>query len=463
MHHTALQDTARDALHNKGSVAQKKGHSIVFTDSIWRTTQPKCSSTASYSRAHLHESLCVMTMSWMRLVFFLVVHFVTASFTAAVGLHDSTGCRRIAHSIQQCLNNTESKKVVVYRCHEEDDCGGWADRLAGIFGAAFLAMTMQRRFALDFPGLQDVFELRGPNWTYKTDRNTGYVLDALCKDDFRRRDSWRRYEQHDLIIFHGNRGANAEWYQHLAAKLDWGRVAGGWKEAYRCIFHGMFSLQPAFMESAMVLYNGTSIPYHVLLHRQSRPRTLTIGVHYRLADAKSPDWLASNLNMSFLLRRSWACAYNVARAMTNLGHSKFMGSRSPWSIVLRRLRNAAPRLLVHFIFVSSSHRANEWVRQVYNNSLLRSAELWSPRITGEIHINRKEFAQGLPNATLAQMHAFRHAIRDWWLLLNANVVISDWQSGFSGSAMLLARPGQQHLHYDRCRPEPLVQCYGRFC
>ncbi len=64
-------------------------------------------------------------------------------------------------NLSDTLDKTESNKVnnskfVVFQCRTMDDCGGWGDRLAGLAGAAMLAVTTGRKLRIHWPGLEAV-------------------------------------------------------------------------------------------------------------------------------------------------------------------------------------------------------------------------------------------------------------------------------------------------------------------
>ena len=52
--------------------------------------------------------------------------------------------------------NHSIERYIVFQCRHMDDCGGWGDRLAGLAGAAMLAVTTGRKLRIDWPGLDKV-------------------------------------------------------------------------------------------------------------------------------------------------------------------------------------------------------------------------------------------------------------------------------------------------------------------
>ena len=72
-------------------------------------------------------------------------------------------CRGVTRAFRGELG---SSKAVVFQCPTGEYCGGWGDRLAGVFGAAALALYCNASFKVDWPDLRtrmtmsSVFQLR---------------------------------------------------------------------------------------------------------------------------------------------------------------------------------------------------------------------------------------------------------------------------------------------------------------
>ena len=59
------------------------------------------------------------------------------------------------------------QKLVVFQCRAQDNCGGWGDRLSGLFGAAALAISLRRKLVIDWQALEQALEPSGlvlPLW-----------------------------------------------------------------------------------------------------------------------------------------------------------------------------------------------------------------------------------------------------------------------------------------------------------
>jgi hypothetical protein len=63
-------------------------------------------------------------------------------------------CESVDRSLLQ-----QRGRYLIWRCRGVDNCGGLGDRLAGIVGVLGLALSIGRKFAIDWPELPCVFSM----------------------------------------------------------------------------------------------------------------------------------------------------------------------------------------------------------------------------------------------------------------------------------------------------------------
>ena len=403
-------------------------------------------------------------------------------------------CAAVADSLRQLVPKksgiTTAQHSVVYQCRavygDSDDCGGFGDRLAGLFGATFLAMSTNRSIFFDWTGLQDFFRTNVVDWDYDAATKAGLLSSAsdlkvlslridtrtpqmnesvpflpipgLSSDSavisglnlqqpvlFSRQTWWSAMKPHRVVYLHSNRGLNAQWVadqtkleQHHAWPKEMGVLRGGhWIQMYSCLFSGLFGSQPteALLGSTYRLMRADgkviSVDYRQVWEVASQE--FSVAVHWRQSDNLARlDQLGPASGKPQVEGEGLTCRLRQESldAITNLAKQhRPAGKKSVLVLSTNSLRTIKQ--------VSEYFAGQTVFDYVYVQSL-----------EGEIHMNPKEFQQITPNVREfdeQRRSASIQTMRDWWLLKSADVLFADFKSGFSASAGLVAS-SDQHLY-----------------
>lgn len=267
-------------------------------------------------------------------------------------------------AVARALAPENAWNFVVYRCRPGDDCHGLGDPIAGLFGAAFAAMSMGRALKVDWPGLAKVLEPRAVDWAYRPEELRVRAADQLLLDSvpvdatlgpafpdpaFRNLSldaavlsagavdhGFGRYWQgagaevldqaspRRLLFFSGNQGGTSKWFGELSDSLHWPTPARGWLDVYPAIFQALFVPSKALLadEAPVLQLAGGAATSSTALARPSLKklvailrdsRTFSIGLHVpsgdsalgQLVDAPSGGCLQAQLPEPF--ERSLNC------------------------------------------------------------------------------------------------------------------------------------------------------------
>ena len=84
------------------------------------------------------------------------------------------------------------KKYIIYRCDSDGDCGGWADRVKGIFSAYWWAILTDRQLIIQITKPCPFTEIFDPNeikWNSEITKEIDYTevsLNKINDDNFKR-------------------------------------------------------------------------------------------------------------------------------------------------------------------------------------------------------------------------------------------------------------------------------------
>lgn len=406
----------------------------------------------------------------------LVIWETSAEVTEAIAREASAdvagvACRALQDGLVEASHS--ARQVLVYRCRAYDTCGGWGDRVAGLVGAAFLAVTTGRAFKVDAPGLEAAFRERLVPWAYDAAalqlsegdddilKRPAYnqkrfvpfpdptfaglsgdvaVLNSLNDVRFRQPMLQARLARYRVLYVVVNRGLSAEWYNWWAAGHGNRSImmgSRGWVDAYKCIWDSLFAPTEHMLGQQVPMLNGSSPNLATLLGSLTSGDTFSLAVQVRIKvdssssrciDARSEAWKR--------------CLMNVTSA-----HAQ---GRRTIVVVVSNSRVAGDQAQHYFSKRPSFH------------------EVWTHRLSGDIHTDRT-YARDPDDSSQAEL-AFKHAMIDWFLMVHADALVLDSTSGFPVSASFMASSRQvlygilscARIHHAAVSRHESV-CASRFC
>lgn len=378
-------------------------------------------------------------------------------------------CASVMATAEQ-LNGAE--KTFTFRCRAGDDCGGIGDRLGGVMGGAFFAMLSGRSFRIWWPGWDHVFKPGRSNWTYDgpalgipyldehgeqydkvrvtgVEGNQIYPAFTTRKDvgvvnDLNSRqitNSTLRpvIDQYKHVYFHSNRGPNAQMFLDVSRKYNWAKksedVEDNYAEAYRCVFEGLFRPTDEFLRSDYKGINQNTVPFAHIVRIVEDPSFTSMAFHHRVddstAESKSDRETINDQDIRLII--SLAEKHRVEGKKMNL-----------------------------FFITNSNSSAHKVLRTEAIHKTFH--QVYSQDLTATIHVNADRTPRAGEQVSQASVLSTLQAMRDWWVMRLADILISP-NSGFSKSAALLA-PREQIRYEDSGRAQRTnywVMCGNRFC
>jgi len=383
----------------------------------------------------------------------------------------------------------EPLKYVVFRCGPNDYAGGFGDRLAGLFGAAYIALSMHRVLKVDWPELSEVFSENMVPWQYDPNELgiSAHDQNILSTRHFRKNPDWpderdfaglssdvvvmdawkvdhpeqkwidRAYREYPsdvvsgdarnsrVLIFSGNRGSSWDWYDHLQ---EFGLLPQGcsfW-ETYNAIFGALFRPNPTFFgmpvdvevaSLARPRYT-TSVPLSKAIGVLKRPDTFSLGIHIRAGDevikheANGEQCLNQGPNMDHV-----RCIMKLAKEKQHL----------------------STRVLVIF---SDSRCVKDKLMDWFMDSEAFT-EVWTQKLTGSVNIDTT-----LSEKEDAEKHAFRQSMRDWIMMRYVDMfgitTSYSFLSGFPSSALVTSSVDKELYELNGCQVgKQNSLCASRFC
>lgn len=415
---------------------------------------------------------------------------------ASVSASDWITLSEFDKDIVRALDAQEGLGVVTYRCRPGDDCNGLGDRLAGVFGAAFVAISTRRTLKIDWPELMEVLQPNLIDWTFRPDElhvskfdqqhlanvNIDDSLGPAFPDPaFSKLSSdvvvlnaneaypgfgryWRginrkveqNFTNNRIVIFSGNRGGTEDWYGELSAERQWMAppIVRGWMDIYRAMFHALFVVNEAFMAAVVPMQQvmtGTgfgairrSAPtLRELVATLMSPDTFSIGVHIRQGDEV------------------------IAGEATSATAS--CDKLAPLPVLLKRLQCVESLMASHdqaarrrvLVIFSDSHCVKQRALEHLSSST-SFTDIWTQELSGGVNMDH--------DLSNDRNHAWRQSMRDWILMRYVSMYIIGgvYFSGFPASAIVTTSMDKEVYDIDKCTPfdkrnKDFIVCSSRFC
>jgi hypothetical protein len=370
----------------------------------------------------------------------------------------------------ESLNN--ATRTFIYRCRPGDDCGGTGDRLGGIMGGAFYALQMGRSFRVLWPGLEHVFKPGHIHWTFEPatlnipyEDKEGNEIDAtrigvrtvgIRQDVYKDRpdiglvnDLNNRQitdpqkaaiiERFTHVFFHSNRGPSRQMFSQIHKRYNWAAhfpdTDESYSAVYRCVFEGLFRPTDEFLDSVYKSVGRSPVPFSHITGVVDNDKFVSMAYHHRVSD----DIAAANSDRDAITEHSISKIVEMAHKHGQLDK----------------------QLNLYFV-TNSIHSAN----RVIENRDLQSTfhAIYTQELSAPIHVN---YGTGNgEHATLSGILSLLQAMRDWWIMRLADVLIFP-KSGFSISAALLASHEQVRYedagHTWESKENYWSLCVNRFC
>jgi len=426
-------------------------------------------------------------------------HFVVDLYEDAASLH--TEALMLALSGHPKPAPGVPQRYVVYRHRggdpdlDDDAGGGFGERVAGLWGAAYLALSTGRALKVDWPELAQAFaETSGVRWHYDAGalglsqadqkilnhsfdeqpnfpdpRFADLSPDVLVLNYWSGHGAelapqrWRTYpsevtkkaEASRVLVVSGNRAGTADWLAALQAGGRAPKSCSFW-EMYNAMFAALFKPSPAFFGLPIVMEVATverpryvvdSSPLSQALEILRRPDTFSLGVQLHAGAAAveaerqgaacpAADVLMQYINAAANGGDVLGCILNLA--MNHLAYST--------------------RVLVVF---SDSHCMKQHLLERFRDSRAFT-EVWTQGKKQQ-HEHDEGEASGKP-------HTFRQTMRDWILMRYVDMFASSTSlesslGSLQTSALVTASLDKELYQLDICRPvERRTLCSGAtFC
>jgi hypothetical protein len=391
-----------------------------------------------------------------------------------------------AQTAAELLTREDSpRKFVVFRCHSDDYAGGFGDRIAGVYGAAYLALSLGRELKIDWPDLSLIFSENILHWRANYDEMEVSKMDqkilnsTLVKEGFAGYpdknfkglspdvqvlngwdtgmsifDDWRGQSnpvdieagKTRVLIFSGNRGGSPEWFDtipNMPKGLEF------W-ELYHAVFEALFVPNPVFMGMSVSLHitgagRGSylaSFPLGDVMQVLKDPNTFSMAAHIRTGDPVIRAE-ANMMNPEVECNRIDQPQYYTQRlrCLDQVGGSKAAFSK---------------RVLLVF---SDSRCAKKHITDYYAKSTAFT-EVWAQDFTGGVNID----------STIAvdEHKTLYEGLRDWTLLKSVDeyaiTTAYTFVSGFPSSAIIASSTKKELRELNSCQKMTKKWlCAGRFC
>jgi hypothetical protein len=350
-------------------------------------------------------------------------------------------------SCQQILSSVEKRKAddsrtFVYQCRPYEDCGGIADRMAGIMSGVFFALLSDRAFKVHWPGFDHVFEPQTVQWSfdehsYDIPANELYhnglvdtyeigagrltlpfpsssvsaIFDDRNSHEINNPAKWLQLVPFQHIFYHSNRDPMLETYQRVVEKHHWpaddGDAHHGYYVAYRCLFNDVFTPAAAFFNAAYKPLDKDEMPFHDIISVLEDFDHVSLAYHHRIPD------------------------HQLA---TDPEEARIADSEIEWLVNFAEQHYALSDQKMNLFFVTNSINsarkvaAHPGIRNIYEH-------VYSQDLTGGVHINYEKSSPG---------EAFRQAMMDWWVMRQAHYLVCGG-SGFCNMAAAVADEAQVRI------------------
>jgi hypothetical protein len=413
----------------------------------------------------------------------------------------ASACRAVASAAQVSFQAAEldGSGFVVWRCRPVDNCGGFGDRLAGIFGALGLAMRLGRQFIvsetfisvlsdspptqIEWPEFRCVFDqtaflvcannslalqvgdedlhvipitpsdqalLNQPVTDSSGHSSRGVVQMTKFGDDvavINLLNRWcgkvcsqhlaRRVANREWLFVHSNRAVAADSFAALVEELH---VPENQLDFNKCAFRSLFRYSKEFEASAFHNLFGNNGKQHMGDILELLGKAQTIGLHWRVS-----DHLISSQNATELVGR------RVLRSINKEGKNH----QHAYLVVATNCKHCGS-------FLANSKDLRRRFKHIFVQEL-----------QGQVHIDSHDqeptgssAAKKKQAQTADRCSTVRQAMRDWALLSMCNTLLCE-HSGFCNSAAMVSpkSPFQRGVLLDFDR-RPVTRggiCAHRFC
>ena len=391
-------------------------------------------------------------------------HAATGGCHGLQGSRDSAfACRGVARAFAAAFKEGElgSSKAVVYQCPTGEYCGGWGDRLAGIFGAAALALYRNASFKVDWPDLRYIFGSGHVDWKYdplqlglsSEDQqllqgftphpNAGGRFNSLGNGLAAFEDSNDNEYNFDLG-FCGSKDHECGFDKILAEirtaapriiYYSGNRAHPGWPASiiglgfpYQCVFDALFAPTTHFLDSAVSLVGRRPRQMRELVAELQSSKTFSLAIHFRMHYNDGSVSEKTGEDYDFHQDELDSIAKHFECIEQLLGEVKGCGRKV--LIVASDSATLGRMALKHFHGVD---------------------EVWVQNHTATAHIETARETGHDVRASLSQ------AMQMWVLIRTADMVVFGypapmWPSGFSMSASITAPDGQKRVYAETCQP-----------
>jgi hypothetical protein len=359
-------------------------------------------------------------------------------------------------------------RTVTFRCRPGDDCGGIGDRFAGIMGSAFYARLTGRSFSIYWPELKYVAEMctSADHLTrmlalseqqamtlesyYVSNVHGNEILtvledrpDIAVVNDLNTRQITiptivEALDSYAHVIVHSNRGPVIDMYEQIKRQ---GKVAIAetYMDAYRQTFDVNLHLGNSLLNSSYQSVGRPAMAFSQLLGVATSEHTISVAFHHRVPDyiatLSSDEWIINDTKVEQLL-------------------------------ALAESRRIPGKDTVLFFVTNCMHSA----RKIMNSPLVQRSfsAAYTQELQAPVHVNYvfDSGETGGDPARTESVLSLQQAMRDWWVLRSADVLVCA-NSGFCLTAALLADPAQLRYAWTA---EGLVHvedysalCLDRFC
>jgi len=355
-------------------------------------------------------------------------------------------------SLQAALNpEGKEERTVIYQCpNTGQNCGGFADRLAGLLGATALALQWNATLRVDWPELHSGFDTNRVNWTYDKEADPGHAKLEAYNASVKNHLIFNKIDDSVGLVQDMN-GGDGKFPDDVLAKITegslkqvyfWGNRAHNdwpfekklgvqWVQAPNCIFNAFFAPSAKFLDSQFSLIGDEpkTAPLRGLAESVEAKKTFSLALHMRMHYSDNDKQEKDNEDFKFdaeqlaAIDKHFACAERQLDAAK--GYDKKMLLLASDSATVGRLA---------------------WKRFHGKAGI----EVLAQRHTTDVHIDKNEGQQ--PKDKEASMV---QALQMWWLLRSAKTVAFGYPapgnpSGFPMSAALVATSTQKHLFSETC-------------
>jgi hypothetical protein len=348
-------------------------------------------------------------------------------------------------------------RAVVYICRHDTNCGGWGDRFAGIAGAVSYALQTNRTFFLFNRPISLYFRSACYDWEYTprvagsryvdTDKllREGRIMNIINQASFNPQ-NWDRQDlaEEGQVYMFNNRGPSYSTIFHLSHDLALTPITSVDMSAkseqavnshklnvfYRCLFLSLFQPTGLLNSLAVEFFGREMMRFHEL--RRLMAQYFVISIHFRLPDR--------TYDSSFALpHNGLAClSHLLATHRADIGEKK-----------------------VAVYFSTNIEQNPNWTFTPPNVTGVSEFFFRKRAQYEQSHIN----SQQVRNTSLHAIDVtFGYTIVDWYLLLDADILVLPVFSGFSAAAAAVGRQVALYLlTLDSCSLEDFIPCVGRLC